>query len=379
MSDKIDRYDYSKTAPTWSKLLKAKQRPEPVLAQAPNGKAVKLYRIADLKKAAKKAGVKLPTKATATKPKASSSSSSSKAKDCAADALPIAAHRIATDILEAGKEFSAILLRQILAVVVAEAMDGVYNLPEELGAIVDKRLLAIEKLVNTGEDKAELLKAISEAALLRLVGDSAASYRGKIEKALAELAKEAGLDPGSYVRQAKAELEAKAKAEAKAAAEAKKAAKAKSGKATAKKKTPEKKKTPAKKPSSACRPTPGQQVMDMTTLTSILATHARWLDGDGGARADLRGADLRGAELRGADLRYAELPGARRRGALARSHGRSDLRYADLRSSTSGDAWAADLRGADLRERLPPGRRPRAAPASVGAVLRYAELRGVNL
>lgn len=50
-------------------------------------------------------------------------------------------------------------------------------------------------------------------------------------------------------------------------------------------------------------------------LKDILSEHQKWLDGDGGKRAnlcdaDLRGADLRGANLRGANLRDADLCGA---------------------------------------------------------------------
>ena len=37
-------------------------------------------------------------------------------------------------------------------------------------------------------------------------------------------------------------------------------------------------------------------------IKEILESHKKWLIGDGGSRADLRGANLRGANLRGADL-----------------------------------------------------------------------------
>ena len=72
----------------------------------------------------------------------------------------------------------------------------------------------------------------------------------------------------------------------------------------------------------------------MTTveLKKILAKHARWLRGAGGARADLSRADLSRAVLSGADLRGADLTGADLSGA--------DLSGADLRG--------ADLTGADL-------------------------------
>ena len=62
-------------------------------------------------------------------------------------------------------------------------------------------------------------------------------------------------------------------------------------------------------------------------LKKILDEHLLWLNGEGGSRADLRGADLSGANLSGANLSDADLRGA-------------DLSNANL----SG----ADLRGADL-------------------------------
>ena len=72
-------------------------------------------------------------------------------------------------------------------------------------------------------------------------------------------------------------------------------------------------------------------------LKKILDEHLLWLNGEGGSRADLRGADLScanlsnanlfGANLRGANLRDADLSGA-------------DLSFANLRG--------ADLSGANL-------------------------------
>ena len=82
-------------------------------------------------------------------------------------------------------------------------------------------------------------------------------------------------------------------------------------------------------------------------LKKILDEHLLWLNGEGGSRADLRGANLRDADLRGADLRGANLScanlsnanlfGANLRGA--------NLRDADLRGA---DLSCANLRGADL-------------------------------
>jgi uncharacterized protein YjbI with pentapeptide repeats len=70
----------------------------------------------------------------------------------------------------------------------------------------------------------------------------------------------------------------------------------------------------------------------------ILQRHAKWLRGEGGERADLRGADLVGAFLRGAILRGADLSRSDLRG--------EDLSLADLRRA---DMRGADMRGADLQ------------------------------
>ena len=102
-------------------------------------------------------------------------------------------------------------------------------------------------------------------------------------------------------------------------------------------------------------------------IVGILKGHAAWMDGKGGARADLRGADLRGANLTWAylsganlsranltmaDLRWADLTGADLRGAnlsVAYLSGanlsRADLRGADLRGA---NLTRTDLRGAYL-------------------------------
>jgi len=77
--------------------------------------------------------------------------------------------------------------------------------------------------------------------------------------------------------------------------------------------------------------------MNADELQKILAGHALWLEGKGGARADLHGADLRYASLDMADLRYASLDMADLRYANFRG---ADLRIAKLRR--------ANLEGADL-------------------------------
>lgn len=79
-------------------------------------------------------------------------------------------------------------------------------------------------------------------------------------------------------------------------------------------------------------------------IKKILSEHSKWINGDGGERANLRGADLRGADLRGAHLRGADLSGADLSGA--------DLRWADLSGANLSGAnlCGADPRGANLRE-----------------------------
>ena len=62
-------------------------------------------------------------------------------------------------------------------------------------------------------------------------------------------------------------------------------------------------------------------------LQEIISSHGKWLNDEGGQRADLQGAYLRGADLRGADLQGADLQGADLRGAYLRG---ADLRGAYL-------------------------------------------------
>ena len=67
--------------------------------------------------------------------------------------------------------------------------------------------------------------------------------------------------------------------------------------------------------------------MDKEKLQKILDEHKKWLNNEGGKRADLRGADLRFVKLIGANLSCADLRGADLRGADLRD---VDLRDADL-------------------------------------------------
>jgi hypothetical protein len=83
-------------------------------------------------------------------------------------------------------------------------------------------------------------------------------------------------------------------------------------------------------------------------MKAILADHAKWLRGEGGARADLSRANLRSADLSYADLRSADLSSANLRYAdLSYANlSSANLRYANLRSANLS---YADLRYANLR------------------------------
>jgi len=92
--------------------------------------------------------------------------------------------------------------------------------------------------------------------------------------------------------------------------------------------------------------------MNKDRLNRILEEHKLWLNGEGGAKANLddtnlRGANLRDANLRNANLSYAVLSGANLRYADLCD---TNLRYADLCGADlrNADLSGADLRGADL-------------------------------
>ena len=72
--------------------------------------------------------------------------------------------------------------------------------------------------------------------------------------------------------------------------------------------------------------------MDQSELDNVVASHVKYIRGEGGQRANLSGADLSGADLSGANLSGADLSGA-------------NLREADLRGANL--SWA-DLSGANL-------------------------------
>lgn len=102
--------------------------------------------------------------------------------------------------------------------------------------------------------------------------------------------------------------------------------------------------------------------MEKEKLDEIIASHSRWLQDEGGKRADLHEADLKGADLCHADLRYADLCHADLSYANLRH---ANLRHADLRYA---NLHYADLEVADLdRTKLE------------GAILCHAYLRGAIL
>lgn len=97
--------------------------------------------------------------------------------------------------------------------------------------------------------------------------------------------------------------------------------------------------------------------MEQEKLNEIIASHGRWLQGEGGERADLRYADLSYAILCHADLEGADLEGANLE--------KANLEKANLEETNLSKA---DLRGADLRH------------ANLHhANLRYANLEGAIL
>ena len=102
--------------------------------------------------------------------------------------------------------------------------------------------------------------------------------------------------------------------------------------------------------------------MTKDDLKKVLDDHALWLRGEGGARADLRGANLRWADLRWADLRWAYLEGADLQGADLQGSNLQDTNLQDT-NLRGADLRGANLRGANLRE----------------ANLRGADLQGANL
>ena len=81
-------------------------------------------------------------------------------------------------------------------------------------------------------------------------------------------------------------------------------------------------------------------------LKKILDEHLLWLNGEGGSRADLRGANLFGANLSDADLRGANLSDADLRGANLSC---ANLRGADL---SCADLSCANLRGASMDQMI---------------------------
>ena len=127
-------------------------------------------------------------------------------------------------------------------------------------------------------------------------------------------------------------------------------------------------------------------------LKKVLDSHRKWMNNDGGERANLYGADLSEANLRGADLSEANLTDANLYGANlseANLYG-ANLSRANLYGANLTDAnlsranlYGANLYGANLRGANLSGADLRGANLSranlYGANLRGANLRGANL
>ena len=97
--------------------------------------------------------------------------------------------------------------------------------------------------------------------------------------------------------------------------------------------------------------------MEDRELTTIIEKHGKWLNGNGGERAKLRGENLQGAKLQGANLERAKLQGANLE--------RAKLQGAKLQGANL--QWAnlerAKLQGSNLER----------------AKLQWANLKGANL
>jgi hypothetical protein len=92
-------------------------------------------------------------------------------------------------------------------------------------------------------------------------------------------------------------------------------------------------------------------------MKAVLAEHKKWIDGEGGSRANLYGANLKGANLQGANLQGANLQGAYLDGAYLYG---ANLYGANLEGA---NLYGANLKGANLQ----------------GANLKGANLKGANL
>jgi hypothetical protein len=97
-------------------------------------------------------------------------------------------------------------------------------------------------------------------------------------------------------------------------------------------------------------------------LEKILASHALWLAGKGGERADLRDAYVQETDFRGANLQEVDFRGA----CLSDTN----FQWANLQGA---DLQEVCLYGANLREAILQGANLR------GAELEFADFRGTNL
>ena len=127
--------------------------------------------------------------------------------------------------------------------------------------------------------------------------------------------------------------------------------------------------------------------MDQSELDNVVASHVKYIRGEGGQRANLSGAHLSGADLSGAHLRRADLGRANLSGAnlseadLGRAHlSGANLSGADLSGAHLSGAHlsGADLSGAHLSEVNLSWANLSWANLS-GANLSEADLRGANL
>ena len=88
--------------------------------------------------------------------------------------------------------------------------------------------------------------------------------------------------------------------------------------------------------------------MTSEKLAEILENHKKWLNGEGGERADLSGSNLSGSDLSGSNLIGSNLIGSNLSGSNLSG---SNLRYSDLSGSdlSGSNLSGSDLSGSDLR------------------------------
>lgn len=192
---RIDRWDPK--SPTWSKLL-GKSKPAPYLGRTSRGRAVKLYKLSELKAAAKKAGVKLPKSSSSTS--STKSSAATKKAKLEVKIAKEAATKIVGELRERIREDgpSDEVLRYVLLDALNRGRYGRLDLPDARQDEIDR--------VATGAEVPGLdwtIRALAEVEVGNLVEDV---YDKKLPKDLMELANVHGVDHAAIHKATRAEL-----------------------------------------------------------------------------------------------------------------------------------------------------------------------------